>query len=153
MDTYSLTHNILGTCIHTHTHTHYLSLSLSLSLCSVMWQYLEHLSVYLKNLGQVLKAVAPAESQKVREGFARSTTTVPGTRKPKGMSKTAMRTTPSASTLQNVQFVTTKDGHLLPGEQSRCHSLLMPNTRWQRTTLALHSMKIKIFYCMIYIPR
>ena len=104
-----------------------------------MWQYLEHLSVYLKNLGQVLKAVAPAESEQVREGFVRSTTIVLGTRKPRGMSKTAMRSTPSASTLQNVQFVTTKDGHLLPGEQSKFHSLLMPNTRWHRTTLALHN--------------
>ena len=117
-----------------------------------MWQYLEHLSVYLKNLGQVLKAVAPAESEQVREGFVRSTTIVPGTRKPRGMSKTAMRSTPSASTLQNVQFVTTKDGHLLPGEQSRCYSLLMPNTRWHRTTLALHSMKINLLLYDIYTP-
>jgi hypothetical protein len=80
----------------------------SLSRNSNMWQYLEHLSTLLENIGIALRAVPDSERQWVREGMsvrARATSSVKRT-----SSQRAARTTS-----RSIEYVTSSGGELKPG--------------------------------------
>ena len=75
---------------------------------SNMWQYLEHLSTLLENIGIALRAVPDSERQWVREGMsvrARATSSVKRT-----SSQRAARTTS-----RSIEYVTSSGGELKPG--------------------------------------
>ena len=74
-----------------------------------MWEYLEHLSTLLENIGIALRAIPDSEHQWVREGLSmrgRTTSTVTKTPKVRG----------ARTTSRNVLYVTSEGGELKPGQ-------------------------------------
>lgn len=76
---------------------------------SAMWQYLEHLSTLLENIGIALRAIPDSEHQWVREGLSirsRSTSAV--------KRSSSLRT--ARTTSRSVEYVTSDGGEFKPGQ-------------------------------------
>ena len=77
-----------------------------------MWEYLDHVAVFLTNIGKVLKSLPSSEKSLVRQGLSSATkryTSSQSTRRKTRTPRTESRAIP---------FITGNDGQLLPGRSN-----------------------------------
>lgn len=74
-----------------------------------MWEYLDHVAVFLTNIGRVLKNLPSSEKSLVRQGLSSATRRYTSSQSTKRWTRTP-RTESKA-----IPFITGKDGQLLPG--------------------------------------
>lgn len=84
------------------------------SPCREMWEYLEHVALFLTNIGQVLKTLPSSEKNLVRKGLS---TAASRRYSSSQLSRKKARTPRTES--RAIPFITGENGQLLPGRSNR----------------------------------